>query len=98
MRFRRAMARLFDRAAGLDLDGGASIAPAVRAREITMTTLIALCNDPVEYSQANGRVRTTNEKTPACEPPAVANVRGARPKSLMIAESRRAFLFGGKRG
>ena len=63
-----------------------------------MTTLIALCNDPVEYSQANSRVRTTNQKTPACEPPAVATVRGTRPKSLTIAESRRAFLFGGKRG
>jgi hypothetical protein len=40
MRLLGAMARLFDRAAGLDLDGGANIALAVRAREITMTTLI----------------------------------------------------------
>ena len=63
-----------------------------------MTTLIALCSDPVEYSQANGRVRTTNQKTPACEPPTVADVRGSSaPGSLTIAESRRAFLFGGKR-
>jgi hypothetical protein len=40
MRLLRAMARLFDRVADLDLDGSANIALAVRAREITMTTLI----------------------------------------------------------
>jgi hypothetical protein len=40
------MARLFDRAAGLDLDGGANIALAVRARAVTTTTLTDLCNDP----------------------------------------------------
>jgi hypothetical protein len=77
MRFRKGHGKALRPRSGLDLDGGASIAPAVRAREITMTTLIALCNDPVEYSQANGRVRTTNKKAPACEPPTVADVRGS---------------------
>jgi len=46
MRFLRAMATLFDRVAGLDLDRGANIAPAVRAREIMTRTLIDPCNDP----------------------------------------------------
>jgi hypothetical protein len=42
----RAMATHFDRVVGLDLDGGANIELSVRAREITTTTLIDLCDDP----------------------------------------------------